>query len=361
MDLKYYLNLNDQFRDVRLSWVNKLEEMKCFISMIEEYQTMNPSSNLSELNLSIPLHDIKEMVRIHLDNPKKKHVFVRGNNGKYISGENGEHYMKCDRDVPLGWEKFIIEDVGNGKISLKSMNKYVSSENGDDAMTCNRKNADSWEFFEMIENDDGTFAFKGNNGKFVSSENGKKPIGCYVSAINEWEKFHIEHIKSPSEEVQMQWKMYIEHFTKLWNKYDSAINAKKNMNPENYYYSKAITIKHEGNEYIKSYSTHHQERRFDNHRFKADMKKADDRCSHTKWKLNEKYDHLFWCLNNENSREKMIAEMYSCIFPAKTFIEERLKKEEMNEDEKEEADTDGDSDVSVIPAVEDEDDRSFVF
>uniref|UniRef100_A0A914Z507 Uncharacterized protein n=1 Tax=Panagrolaimus superbus TaxID=310955 RepID=A0A914Z507_9BILA len=353
MDLNYYLKLNDEFRDVQLSWIKNLTEMQAFISMFEEYQANNPTNDLSELKLPVSICGVKEMVRIHLDNPNEKHVFIRGNNGKYISGENGERGMRCDREVPLEWEKFIIEDVGNGKIALKSMNKYVSSENGNGAITCNRRHADAWEYFDMINNDDGSVAFKGNNGKYITSENGKKDIACYIDVMKGWEKFHIEHLPSPADEVLLSWKLFNEHFTNLYNKYDAAVTAKKNINPENYFYAKAVTVHHDGDGH---YATYHQEKRFDQDSFKKDMKKVDEQCYHAKWHLNQQYHHLYCLLERENSRDETISKMYSNIYPAKTFLEAKMKKEEVVEVEIKEEEPHAIANVNLIPALGEDDD-----
>lgn len=35
-------------------------------------------------------------------------ISLRGNNGKYISSENGQAVMKCDRATIAGWETFTL-------------------------------------------------------------------------------------------------------------------------------------------------------------------------------------------------------------------------------------------------------------
>uniref|UniRef100_A0A914P822 Uncharacterized protein n=1 Tax=Panagrolaimus davidi TaxID=227884 RepID=A0A914P822_9BILA len=72
--------------------------------------------------------------------------------------------MKCDRKNPEGWERFNIEDLGDGIIAIKSNGKYVTSEIGERPMWCNRATINDWEKFEIINHFDGTFSLKGGNG-----------------------------------------------------------------------------------------------------------------------------------------------------------------------------------------------------
>lgn len=117
-------------------------------------------------------------------------ITLRGNNGSYVSGENGTKAMMCDRPAPQTWEQFSVLDAGNGKVNLRSMGKYVSSENGTKAITCSRLTAASYEEFEWITNSDGTISLKGNNNMYVSSENGAQAMTCTRPAIDGWEKFN---------------------------------------------------------------------------------------------------------------------------------------------------------------------------
>ncbi|OQP64279.1 hypothetical protein A3860_20090 [Niastella vici] len=121
--------------------------------------------------------------------PVNQTIWMQGNNGLYVSSENGTKAMNCNRATAQGWEQFYVADAGNGKVTLLSMGKYVSSENGEQSMTCNRTAAQGWEQFDWITNSDGTFSLRGNNGLYVSSENGEKAMNCNRTTIDGWEKF----------------------------------------------------------------------------------------------------------------------------------------------------------------------------
>jgi hypothetical protein len=116
-------------------------------------------------------------------------IWLQGNNGSYVSSENGTKAMNCNRATAQAWEQFYVGDGGNGKVTLTSMGKYVSSENGAQAMTCNRTAAQGWEQFDWIVNGDGTISLRGNNGLYVSSENGEQAMNCNRATIQDWEKF----------------------------------------------------------------------------------------------------------------------------------------------------------------------------
>jgi hypothetical protein len=117
-------------------------------------------------------------------------ITLKGNNGFYVSGENGTKAMTCTRTAPQTWEQFTVLDAGNGKVNLRSMGQYVSSENGTKAITCNRPAPQGWEAFDWIVNSDGTISLRGNNGFFVSSENGEEAMTCNRPTASGWEKFN---------------------------------------------------------------------------------------------------------------------------------------------------------------------------
>lgn len=123
--------------------------------------------------------------------PINQAVKIRGDNQKFVGGENGTGPMYCNVVNPQTWETFTVIDAGNGKVALKSMGKYVSSEDGNAPMTCNRTTIGAWETFDYIVNSDVTVSFRGSNGKYVSQEDGTKPMICDRVVAGIWEKFVI--------------------------------------------------------------------------------------------------------------------------------------------------------------------------
>lgn len=118
-------------------------------------------------------------------------ISLQGFNGKYVSGENGQDVMHCDRIAPQAWEKFTVIDAGGGKVALRSMGKFVSSENGAAPITCNRTSIGDWEKFFWEVNADGTIFLKGSNGLYVSSENGTQAMTCNRTSPSGWEAFNV--------------------------------------------------------------------------------------------------------------------------------------------------------------------------
>ncbi len=117
-------------------------------------------------------------------------IWLRGFNNQYVSSKNGVGAMWCNATIVGGWNQFLVQDAGNGKITLSNQGMYVSSENGVQAMTCNRPAPQGWEQFEWIKNADGTISLKGNNGMFVSSENGTQAMTCNREVAQGWEAFN---------------------------------------------------------------------------------------------------------------------------------------------------------------------------
>ncbi|MGS2739989.1 glycosyl hydrolase family 18 protein [Sinomicrobium sp. M5D2P17] len=132
-----------------------------------------------------------------IEAPVGQMITLRGSNGKYVSSENGETGMMCDRDAAEGWEVFTVVGTADGKIALQGSNgMYVSSENGEGPMMCNRPAIDGWETFEWLLQPDGTVALRGFNGMYISSENGEGPMMCDRPAIEGWEKFTVTIVSS---------------------------------------------------------------------------------------------------------------------------------------------------------------------
>lgn len=99
------------------------------------------------------------------------YVTLKGNNGKYVSSENGRKPIRCNRDKVGPWEVFELVYLGNRKYALKGSNgKYVSSENGFRAMTCNRNKVGSWESFFIGYLGGGVF-LRQNNDRWTNSAN----------------------------------------------------------------------------------------------------------------------------------------------------------------------------------------------
>jgi hypothetical protein len=116
-------------------------------------------------------------------------IWLKGNNGQYVSSKGNVNPMYCNATVVAGWNQFLVGDGGNGKITLSNGGYFVSSENGEQAMNCNRTAADDWEKFDWIQNADGTVSLRGNNGLYVSSENGAAAMTCTRTTAQGWESF----------------------------------------------------------------------------------------------------------------------------------------------------------------------------
>ena len=178
------------------------------------------------------------------------HVFIKGNNGKYVCGESANRPLICNTNNPSEGECFEMIQVGGGKVALKCMGRYVSSENGQQPMMCNRSKVDDWEKFLFIKHPQNLCSFRGNNGKYVSNENGIKGMMCNREHIKGWELFtlvgtnnqHATVISMGSAQSAVQLPKVLEHPSA-----DGKVNlmdAKGNSVP----YKKYVNM-------VKSYST----------------------------------------------------------------------------------------------------------
>lgn len=118
-------------------------------------------------------------------------VTFKGNNGLYVSGEDGTKAMNCNRAAPQAWEQFVVVDAGHGKVALQSMSMYVSSEDGLNPINCNRASYSTWEVFDWIPLADGNINLRGTNSLYISSENGAKSMTCTRAVAQGWEEFGV--------------------------------------------------------------------------------------------------------------------------------------------------------------------------
>ncbi|OGX90546.1 T9SS type A sorting domain-containing protein [Hymenobacter coccineus] len=116
-------------------------------------------------------------------------VWLRGANGKYVSGENGAQPMTCNRSDYGASEAFLVAAASGTKVTLQSQGKYVSSENGTGPMTCGRPSISGGEVFDWLGNADGTVSLRGTNGQYVSIGNGTGPLACTNATITSTETF----------------------------------------------------------------------------------------------------------------------------------------------------------------------------
>ncbi|MDA3893917.1 MAG: family 16 glycosylhydrolase [Salinivirgaceae bacterium] len=136
-----------------------------------------------------PRQMLVDYVRIYEADPVWT-ISLQGSNGQFVSSENGQSAMMCNRPSADGWEKFDVIDAGDGKIALRGTNGlYVSSENGQSAMMCNRNSIGGWEAFKWVDLGNYQFALQGSNGMYVSSENGTTGMMCNRNSIGGWETF----------------------------------------------------------------------------------------------------------------------------------------------------------------------------
>jgi len=116
-------------------------------------------------------------------------ISLEGNNGRFVSSENGARPMNCNRNSVGAWERFVVENGPNGTFTLKgNNNQFVSSENGARSMNCNRNAVGAWERFTVTVTGN-QLTLQGNNGRFVSSENGARSMNCNRNSVGAWERF----------------------------------------------------------------------------------------------------------------------------------------------------------------------------
>ena len=116
-------------------------------------------------------------------------ISLQGNNGLYVSSENGTKPMTCNRGSVGPFEIFTVTDAGGGKIGLRgNNNRFVSRENNT-PITCNRTQRRGWETFTVRAAGSGKLTLQGSNGFYISRERPTESMTCNRTAARSWETF----------------------------------------------------------------------------------------------------------------------------------------------------------------------------
>jgi beta-glucanase (GH16 family) len=147
-------------------------------------------------NGSLPTSMLVDYVHVYnitnASPPVGQTITLKGSNGLYVTSNNDDSAMACNRTTAQAWETFTVGDAGNGLITLKGSNGlFVSSNNGTSPLTCDRTTAQAWEQFRWISNPDGTISLQGSNGDYVSSNNGVGFMTCDRTQAQGWEEFRV--------------------------------------------------------------------------------------------------------------------------------------------------------------------------
>jgi len=119
-------------------------------------------------------------------------VKISGNNGRFVSSENGEIPIACNRFEAFAWELFRVIELEDGVVAfLGSNGRYLSVQEDGATLDFSAEVIGLTETFTIVDLD-GQIALLGSNGGYVSSENGAKPMTCNRRAIGPWERFSVE-------------------------------------------------------------------------------------------------------------------------------------------------------------------------
>lgn len=110
--------------------------------------------------------------------------------GKYSSAQP-DGTIVSDRDWLRGWEKFTIEDAGNGKIGLKSFHGQYLSAQPDGTLQCNRNWLRGWEMFHPVIVGPHQIGLESHFRKYISAQ----PDGtltCDREWLRGWEVIQLD-------------------------------------------------------------------------------------------------------------------------------------------------------------------------
>ena len=115
---------------------------------------------------------------------------MKSYHGKYVVAQfNGD--ANANREEKGTWETFIVEDLGQSKVSFKSYHgKYLGAEDeiGNYDIRANKDNRSDWEIFKVENQSEGTIALKTAHGRYVVAESDGRLRGDRTVA-GPWESF----------------------------------------------------------------------------------------------------------------------------------------------------------------------------
>jgi len=104
-----------------------------------------------------------------------------------------EGKVLCNRNKVDKWEKFSVEDAGDGKVALRGGRggKYCADDDVE-GLVCNRNDLGPWERFSVEDAGNGKIALKGGRGKYCAEEKDSTAVVCdRLTISNEKETFSI--------------------------------------------------------------------------------------------------------------------------------------------------------------------------
>jgi len=104
-----------------------------------------------------------------------------------------EGKVLCNRNEVDKWEKFSVEDAGDGKVALRGGRggKYCADDDVE-GLVCNRNDLGPWERFSVEDAGNGKIALKGGRGKYCAEEKDSTAVVCdRLTISNEKETFSI--------------------------------------------------------------------------------------------------------------------------------------------------------------------------
>ncbi|KAH7710439.1 hypothetical protein AAVH_22289 [Aphelenchoides avenae] len=86
-----------------------------------------------------------------------------------------------------------VENVGNGKVALKSCGKYLCITEDGSTVNCHMQSraGNKWSNFDWIEHDSREVSLRGANGKYVPSADGHSFVTCDPDEAGPQERFTI--------------------------------------------------------------------------------------------------------------------------------------------------------------------------
>ncbi|MEA5566032.1 bluetail domain-containing putative surface protein [Anabaena sp. UHCC 0399] len=122
-------------------------------------------------------------------------IALRTHHNRFVSARNDSFWNINGQPSAIGdWEKFRVEDDGNGNIALRTHhNRFVSANfwpswNIDGFAST----IDNWEKFRVVDAGNGKIALRTHHNGYISARNDSSwNINGQPSAIGDWEKFTV--------------------------------------------------------------------------------------------------------------------------------------------------------------------------
>ena len=120
-------------------------------------------------------------------------ITLCGSNGRFLSSENAQRTMRCNRTSIGAWERFTVDKVGVNPDRFRliaSNGRFVRVQPNNRLRANGDSTSEAAIFIDSTNNPGGQHSLN-TNGVFLSSENGTQSVRANRNSVGAWERWDV--------------------------------------------------------------------------------------------------------------------------------------------------------------------------